>query len=551
MFKNFIFFIIFVILLSIISISKSEENSSNNTDHLNETKIDSIDEDPFKNYNFANIMTLGDSNYTEEIKKYDSLYLLVYAPWCGHCHEFIPIYIETANYCKEYIPSLKFAKIDGSKNQNASSELAVEGFPSIYFIYKGALHPYVGIRSKDGLIYFMKRKMSGDIFTITRLDELNDIKKLYNSSLILLSTVKDSTSNIYKSFELFSKDAIYVDFVSCLSDECYKKYGEDIILLKDFDEKENRYFANYGRLDQAKNESVKNFTAMYGIEAGGSATQLNINLAFEYEKLTIYYIRNSSIPEHTKYDHIFKELGKQLRGDNILTFVCSPDGNEIQQVIYKAFSVTPDEMPGIFYYDPYSKDPTNQIIKLYSIRHVDLKKLNINYIKNFIKDINDGKIKRDLFSEMPSEKKYINGMKYVIGKTFDKDVIEEKNNVFLGLIEGYGGETETKFLEILGNLTIKYQDDAGKKIKFNIMNINNNEPRDINANEYDFPRAYLYTNAMDKKERFRLTPKNMSELNFDEFEEFLIEKLNWNNKDHDIKNKDKKDKGEKEKSEDL
>ena len=132
-------------------------------------------------------------------------------------------------------------------------------------------------------------------------------------------------------------------------------------------------------------------------------------------------------------------------------------------------------------------------------------------------------------------------MKYVIGKTFDTDVIEEKSNVLLGLIEGYGGETETKFLEILGNLTVKYQNDSEKNVKFNIMNINNNEPRDINANEYDFPRTYLYTNAMDKKERFRFTPKNMSELNIEEFEEFLIEKLEWNNKDNKSKNEKNED----------
>ena len=548
--KNFFFFIIIIIFLSIIPLCISEEKenspnnleeeSKNNNESLNETNIDSIDEDPFKDYNFANVFTLGDSNYTEEIKKYDLLYLVFYAPWCGHCHEFIPIYIETANYCKDNNFSVKFAKIDGSKNENASAEFAISGFPSIYFIYKGAIHSYIGLRNREGLLYFMKRKMTGDIFKIAKLEELKEFKNPFNTSLILLSTVKDSTSMIYKSFEIFSKEAIYIDFISCLSDECYKKYGEDIILLKDYDEKENRYFANYGRLEHAKNDSVKNFTAMYGVEAGAFATQHTINLAFDFEKLTIYYIRNSSIPEHTKYDHIFKELGIQLRGKNIYTFVCSPDENEIQKVIYKAFSVTPEEMPGIFYYDPYSKDPLNPI-KLYSIRHVDLKKLNVGYIQNFIEDINNGKLKRDLFSEMPSEKKYINGMKYVIGKTFDTDVIEEKSNVLLGLIEGYGGETETKFLEILGNLTVKYQNDAEKNVKFNIMNINNNEPRDINANEYDFPRTYLYTNAMDKKERFRFTPKNMSELNIEEFEEFLIEKLEWNNKDNKSKNEKNED----------
>ena len=79
------------------------------------------------------------------------------------------------------------------------------------------------------------------------------------------------------------------------------------------------------------------------------------------------------------------------------------------------------------------------------------------------------------------------------------------------------------------------------------MNINNNEPRNINANEYDFPRTYLFTNAMEKKEMIRFTPKNMSQLTLEEVESFVIEKLNWKieeNQKNKEKTTDKKDKNE-------
>ena len=138
-------------------------------------------------------------------------------------------------------------------------------------------------------------------------------------------------------------------------------------------------------------------------------------------------------------------------------------------------------------------------------------------------------------------------MKYVIGKTYDKDVIEEKNNVLIGMIDGFGGEVEDNFIEVLGNLASKYQNDIEKKIKFNIMDINSNEPRDINAYEEDFPRIYLFTNAMNKKEMIRFTPKNMSQLTLEEVESFVIEKLNWKiegNQKNKEKTTDKKDKNE-------
>ena len=557
--KSIFLFFALIITLSIIPSCISEpekENNTqiegadeNNTEVSNETDIESTpEEDPFKDYNFTNVIHLGDLNYSSEIKKYEKLFLVFYAPWCGHCHEFIPKFVETADYCKVHDPSVKFAKIDGSKSENASMYFEINGFPSIYFIYKGEKHSFIGPRTKEGLLYFMKRKMAGDIFTITKLEELKNIQNVFNTSLILMSTVINKNAMINKSFKKFAQEAIYADFVSCISDECEKKYGEDIILFKNFDEKENRYFSGYGRLEHAQNDSVRNFTSVYGVEVGEYATQHTINLAFEFEKQTIYYIRNSSNAEDVKYDPLFKQLGKELRTENIYSFVCSPDGNEIQSVIYKAFSITPDELPGIFYYDPYSDDPVNKI-KLYSIRHVDMKKVNIPFLKDFIKNIKAGKIKRDLYSELPSDKKYVNGMKYVIGKTFDEDVIDAKNNVVLGMIEGYGSDVETQLLEILGNLTLKYQNDPEKNLKFNIMNINNNEPRDIDANAYDFPRTYLYTNAMEKKEKIRFTPKNESELHIEEFEQFLSDNLGWNNKTKtEEKAKETKEKTEDKKS---
>ena len=87
------------------------------------------------------------------------------------------------------------------------------------------------------------------------------------------------------------------------------------------------------------------------------------------------------------------------------------------------------------------------------------------------------------------------------------------------------------------------------------MNINYNEPRDIiSPDDYDFPRAYLYTNAMDTKEIIRFTPKNASEIIFEEFETFLSDKLNWNKdtKTDTSKTEEKKDeKKDKIKTEDL
>ena len=120
------------------------------------------------------------------------------------------------------------------------------------------------------------------------------------------------------------------------------------------------------------------------------------------------------------------------------------------------------------------------------------------------------------------------------------------------MIEGNSNEDETNFMNIFENLTKIYQKDEEKKIKFNFMDINKNEPRDIDVNDYDFPRAYLFTNTLDKKEMIRFIPKNMSELTIKEFENFLSEKLNWNNSKKNEREETKNEKSkEDKKNEDL
>jgi hypothetical protein len=284
---------------------------------------------------------------------------------------------------------------------------------------------------------------------------------------------------------------------------------------------------------------------------GAFLQQNDLDLTFEFKKKSIFYIRNSSIIEDTKYDTFFKKLARELRLYDIYTFISSTDGNNLQKSLIDAFSIAPGELPSIFYYDVNTGDPIANI-KLYSMRHVNMKKITIDTIKKFIEDIKAGKIKRDLYSELPSESKVLNGMKYVIGRTYDQDVINEKKNVFLAMIEGNSNEDETNFIYIFGNLTQKYQNDEEKKIKFNFMDINKNEPRDIDVNDNDFPRAYLFTNALDRKEMIRFTPKNMSELTIEEFENFLSEKLNWNINKANEREKAKKEKSkEDKKNEDL
>ena len=231
---------IFLLILLLTS-SLCQENNSTNESVTDDFPFE--DDNSLDQYFLPNVIHLDDSNFTEVLKKYDQAYVLIYAAWCSHCHKLMPIYNETANYFKENKINVTFFKIDGGKSENASVDFGVMAFPRIFFINKGKRYQFEAQRTKEGLIYFRERKLIEDVNIIQKLDELKNIKNIYDTNLILLSTIKNKTSKIYKSFLDMAEKVMFMDFASCLSEECLQKYGEDIILFKTFDEKEKVLFS--------------------------------------------------------------------------------------------------------------------------------------------------------------------------------------------------------------------------------------------------------------------------------------------------------------------
>ena len=99
------------------------------------------------------------------------------------------------------------------------------------------------------------RKINNDIYEV---ETLSEIKKYMNSSssLVLLSTLRQTNTVLYQSFLNYSKISANIDFLTCKTDECLNEYKEDIILFKNFDEKINKYSFDVGNISEAKPYSV-------------------------------------------------------------------------------------------------------------------------------------------------------------------------------------------------------------------------------------------------------------------------------------------------------
>lgn len=152
---------------------------------------------------------------------------------------------------------------------------------------------------------------------------------------------------------------------------------------------------------------------------------------------------------------------------------------------------------------------------------------NKEYILNFINDIKQEKIKRDLITQFPPSNDIPNpneAFKIIVGRNYDKNILEEKNNVLLTFVNR---QTQCnlckKYLEVIKTIGKKYK--INNNIVFAVIDGANNEARDITFNIDDLPMIYLYTNAMKNKRVIKFIPKKPNEISVIEVEKFINDNL--------------------------
>ena len=526
--KNISLIILFVLLFAFISSEQQANNSLNTTKNKTKDFSFTLDIDPFDAIDFGNLIWLSDANATSEIEKHEIIFVFFYYPWCDPCLNLLPIYIQAAFMADEKKLGYKFAKINGMNNTKTSELFELREFPSIYLVYKGQRIFYEGKRTSEAILKFVDRKKNDDIITF---DSLEPIKEYINSSIrALLCTVKDEKNELRKSFKKLSKEINNIDFIVCTSEECIKEYEENIVLFKEFDEKINIYTKEMGPIKNATSNSLKEFLGTYSIQSGCYLTVNEFNMMMEYSRNMITYYRNETDENQTKYDNVMKEVGIELRKNKIYAVTSDIQGDPVQEEIASAYMVLPMDLPAILVYDQNIHAIQGGLANLYIIRNIKEEQLTKEYILKYVNDIIAGKIKKTLFSEPPLENYYEDGLEIIIGRNFDSDVIENKNNVLLALTNaGVPSKATDNVIGIMKRLAKKYnaKDD---KIVFAYSNAQKNEPRDVVISGKKPPIVLLYTNALEEKKKIEFKPDNFTTTTEEELENFLMKNLGWKEK---------------------
>ena len=522
--RKYIYILFFFIILN-ISITKIFSIESYNASTY-EYEDDEDEEERKKRKNETFIIILNDSNYTSIIEKYEALFIIFYPSPCTSCKTFMPHYVRLSHYIYEKKINLKFAKVAGPNNTKLVNKYKIQTFPSIILLYQNRTYYYNLDINSASLLKFYNKIKNGPVRELENLSKLEIVLKAYMK--ILLSTIKDKSLMIYKSLKEYALEHGRIEFVSCTSDDCIEKYGKDeLIFFHEGEDKINYYSKEYEPIEKASINSVKNFMGIFDIQYGTLLDQQRkLDLLFENEnKKAIFYFRDNNKEKYTNKDIIFKELGKELRMKNIYTYVLDISDDDVFELVANFFVVSENELPTVLYYDLMNKKEDSNTYRLMNIRE---KNINKKYILDFIEKIKQGKIKKDLHTSFPPKYREKDGLIYVTGRSYDKDVIENKKNVLILFYNGKKEEEDInkKYKEIMIDLSEKYSDNEKLNIVFEIIDGTVNEPRDIKFNSVeDFPSIYLYNNNINNKKRIRFEPKDKNNTNIDEIENFILKNL--------------------------
>ena len=152
------------------------------------------------------VIELNYDNFKENTKN-GMWFLEFYAPWCGHCKKFAPIYknISELNELK----SIHFGAIDATKEKELAKEFGVSRFPTIKFYENGIEYEYSGKRDIDSFKEY-GLNMLKPVLNKFNIDQFKSQLSRYNVQFILIKNDvddinKDTVKLNKKIYKVFNK----------------------------------------------------------------------------------------------------------------------------------------------------------------------------------------------------------------------------------------------------------------------------------------------------------------------------------------------------------
>ncbi|KAJ0771698.1 putative protein disulfide-isomerase [Helianthus annuus] len=383
------------------------------------------EEDVSNTIDDTDVVVLTEGNFSDVIESNRFVMVEFYAPWCGHCQALAPEYAAAATELKS--EGVVLAKVDAQEESELAESYEVQGFPTVFFFVDGVHKAYLGQRTKDAIVTWIKKKTGPGVYNITTVE---DAEKVLTSEDRVVLAFLDSLAGT-ESEELVAASRLDddVNFYQTVDPNVAKLFHINpdvkrpaLVLLKKEAEKVTHHDGLFEK------ESIKEFVFANKLPLVTTFSRESGTLIFEspIKKQVLLFATSKG---STKVKQTFEDAAKLFKGKLIFVFV-ERDNEDVGKPVADYFGITGDA-PQVLAYT--GNDDGKKFVFDQDLTLENLKVFGVDFLNDKLKPV---------YKSDPIPEQNDGDVKIVVGNNFDDIVLDESKDVLLEIYAPWCGHCQ-------------------------------------------------------------------------------------------------------------
>lgn len=391
------------------------------------------------------VLEFTDSDFDSGIAEHDTVLVMFYAPWCGHCKKLKPEFEHAAKTLVSNDPPVALAKVDCTEGgKETCNRFGVRGYPTVK-IFKGGefSQEYNGPRESSGIVKYMQAQVGP---ASKELSATDFDKFLEKPDVAVIGFLKEG-GQLKPVFEkVADKLREKVRFGHTSDEALLAKYGEDVIVLFRPKHLKNTFEESSVKTDSTDRAEIEKFIKENYHGLAGHRTTENV-ADFKAPLIIAYYnvdyVKN---PKGTNYwrNRVMK-VAKAFT-DSGVTFAVSQHNDFMQELEEYGRGYVSGDKPVIC-----ARDATNK-------KFVMEDEFSMDALEKFVKDFQDGKLTPFLKSE-PVPEDNTAPVTVAVAKNFDDVVVNNDKDTLIEFYAPWCGHCK-KLAPVYDELGEKMKDES-------------------------------------------------------------------------------------------